>query len=109
VRLAYRWSSSVPSLFLLRSEAGASAKFPGSGGAVVGVVDVAGTPSVNCIWLGRVITTNPAGIASKGRLPEHAPPPTDGPDALANEAATAARVTAATEAVSPLHCNLQEW
>lgn len=62
-------------------EVGASGKFPGSGGAIVGVVDV-------------------AGIAAAGRLPAGTPA-APGPGASPEEAArvAAARVAAATGAL----------
>ncbi len=61
-------------------EAGASAKFPGSGGAVVGVVDV-------------------AGVAAAGRLPAAAQAlrPAAGAPAAEHAAAAPARVAAAAE------------
>ena len=60
-------------------EVGASAKFPGSGGAVVGVVDV-------------------AGVVAAGRLPFDAPSlPLDTAEIDAQEAIATARVAAATE------------
>lgn len=57
-------------------EVGASGKFPGSGGAILGVIDV-------------------AGIAAKGLLPADAPPPTAAGGAAEVEAVAAARVAAA--------------
>ena len=60
-------------------EAGASAKFPGSGGAVVGVVNV-------------------SGMSAAGRLPLHAPSlPSDSAELDEQEEIATARVAAATE------------
>lgn len=56
-------------------EVGAAGKFPGSGGAILGVIDV-------------------AGIAAKGLLPADAPPPEASTDAEVVEVA-ASRVSAA--------------
>lgn len=59
-------------------EVGASGKFPGSGGAIVGVVDV-------------------AGMAAAGRLPAGTPGvPPEGSPAAELAAVSAARVAAAT-------------
>lgn len=65
-------------MITIARECGASAKFPGSGGAILGVIDV-------------------AGMARAGKLPASVPAPGSSSGSSDAEAVAAARVTAATE------------